>query len=172
MNFARINAQPTSLPSLGLSIFSKRHIYCGQPDTPLHAYWTCSRFDTDTSDEITRPKHLVTEAINTSEHLPCMWFRGILPSNLTDLPAGIPPPAESSMCFSRPNKPESSWPSAQYYGGASGGNFSILVLRRVAVGISVFNESNELQFGVQASLCGPIQIVAKIEAYALLLGSY
>ena len=74
------------------------------------------------------------------------------------------------MCLRGPNKPDSYWPSAQYYGDASGGKFtSIPSLRRVAVGVAAYNDDNELQFGVQASPCGPVQSVARGEAYALLL---
>ena len=102
--------------------------------------------------------------------IPCLWFRGILPASFTQLPPGIFPASEPTLCISGPSKPEDFWPSSLYYGDASGSFFSQTpALRRVGVGLAVYDDSNAFLFGVQSALPGPVQTVPRGEAFALLL---
>ena len=62
------------------------------------------------------------------------------------------------------------WPSGWYFGDGSGGAFgSIPQLTRCGIGICAVGEDHKTAFTASTPLGGPVQTVARAEAFALLI---
>ena len=48
----------------------------------LHQYWTCPKLDKSPWPEVANTQYLLPKAVAEFESLPCLWLRGLLPSNL------------------------------------------------------------------------------------------
>ena len=58
---------------------------CGTaPETSLHAFWTCPCNSSIEESIIEKTNKYVQRAVEEADLFPCMWFRGLLPSSMTD----------------------------------------------------------------------------------------
>ena len=118
-------------------------------------------------DEILKSQHLVPKAEAECQDLPCLWLRGIFPMGLTELKPEHQPLEQTYYVLRGPRKPEGegSWPSATYFGDASGGFYtSYRTLRRVGMGIAAYTqEQGAPLFQCQLPLTGKVQTVPRGE---------
>ncbi len=121
--------------------------------------------------------HLIPAAANGVLDFPCLWLRGLLPSELllsSEHP--LPPPRSVDMVkfydpFGITPDPEV-WP-AGLYGIASGGRWgSVPQLRRCGCGVSRLTSLDPpftLQWGAWFPLVGEVQTVPRAELYAIFM---
>ena len=109
------------------------------------------------------------QAIEGVKEHPCLWLRGILPSEFTQIPSEhANPPDELILNFVNPEF--QIWGSGTYYGDASGGeNTHYQSLRRVGVAVVFCVKLGVTSFGVSSNLPGSIQTVGRGEVFALVL---
>lgn len=104
--------------------------------------------------------------MQNSTDQPCLWFRGILPSSLINIPPEEAPVTQSNITYVNPVGFEIS--SGTYYGDASGSdNTEYPDIRRVGCAFAKLTEQDELAFAAHFPLPGEIQTVARGELYAL-----
>ena len=94
---------------------------CGvESETALHAFWTCSHNCKLDHNHVNNTHKNISAAVAQSEVFPCLWLRGILPSEF----ARAPHPqdlARDDLTIEYLNSDCAIWNSKTYYGDASGG---------------------------------------------------
>ncbi len=103
-----------------------------------------------------------------STEFPCLWLRGILPSQFTDIDPQYVPPNTVKYTYINHTSTSIVWASGTYYGDASGGEFSSFApIRRAGCGLAAISDDGTLRFGVSFNLPGTVQTVPRGELYAL-----
>ena len=96
-----------------------------------------------------------------------MWFRGILPKELTVLPEGNQPIEAQQLTI---NDTVKEWTSGTYYGDASGGKYTkYKMLRRVGCAVVSVDDEGQVVLRAHTPLPGPVQTVGRGELFALLI---
>ena len=144
---------------------------CGMPDSDLHTFWTCEHNNNLEDSEVVGTQKLIERAVAESEEYPCLWLRGILPSNLSTIPDEYLPnnnTVHTYVSYSTPIE-DCIVTSGLYYGDASGGTFSSYPkLTRCGVGFCKVDRHTEQRlWGVQLNLPGLVQTVPRAELFAL-----
>ena len=144
---------------------------CGMPDSDLHTFWTCEHNNNLEDSEVVGTQKLIDRAVAESEEYPCLWLRGILPSNLSTIPDEYLPnnnTVHTYVSYSTPIE-DCIVTSGLYYGDASGGTFSSYPkLTRCGVGFCKVDRHTEQRlWGVQLNLPGLVQTVPRAELFAL-----
>ena len=132
----------------------------------LHTFWTCKCTQSIDHNFIIKSNVHINDAIKEASRYPCLWFRGILPSELTLLPDNIAPDDEPCFKYINPI----SWTSGVYYGDASGGVYSkYQKLIRVGCAVAQVDQDGEVTTAAYTPLPGVVQTVGRGELYALLI---
>ena len=114
---------------------------------------------------ITKSKVYVNDAITNASKHPCLWLRGILPIELTELPNHIKPIDQQQLVFINDNDV---WDSGTYYGDASGGKHTKYQgLRRVGCAVVRVDSTGVPVVGSYTPLPGEVQTVGRGELFAL-----
>ena len=70
----------------------------------LQQFWCCPA-NVDIDDEaVSKTQNLIPSALAQAEHLPCLWFRGILPASLTSIDPQFAPIKELDVMYTSPDK--------------------------------------------------------------------
>ena len=86
---------------------------------------------------VTSTQTLIPQAVFEADSKPCMWLRGILPTD-TILPSLPIPPTDTTIVkrINDNSRPIPDWNSGTYYGDGSGGEYSSFpLIRRCGVGL-------------------------------------
>ena len=95
---------------------------CNQAEeSSLHCFWTCPCNTAIEDEAVVSTQNLVQAAETHSKDIPCLWLRGILPSELTTVPEQYAAPDEFTPIYINP---PTHYTSGKYYGDGSGGEFS------------------------------------------------
>ncbi len=140
----------------------------GQPETALHCLWTCpsNAFIEDEAVRITQD--LVPTATTQSEVLPCLWLRGIMPSEFLVIPPEAQPVSISIVTWTVGCSELVT--SGTYYGDASGGaHTKYPEIRRVGCAFASVNDRGETICAAHFPLPGDAQTVARGELYSLVI---
>jgi hypothetical protein len=141
-----------------------------------HQFWSCPALASSVWPEVESTNYLIPAAANGMLEFPCLWLRGLLPSELliaNDHP--IPPPSSVDKIsifdpFGITPDPEV-WPPGLYGTDASGGRWgSYPLLRRCGCGVSRLTSLDppyQLQWGAWFPLVGELQTVPRAELYAI-----
>jgi hypothetical protein len=143
-----------------------------ETDDDLHAYWKCPRHAHSEDEAIIKSQFLIDMAVAESVTSPSLWFRGLLPSNSIKLPIDFQQQYDFRACIiDGPHIPEDRniWPSAVYFGDASGGIYSEFpTIRRVGVGIAAYSsEQGHPLFSMYCPLESKVQTVPRGETNVL-----
>ena len=143
---------------------------CGQLDTPLHQFWTCSHLDTIDDNRIASTQDLVQLAVDGSQHYPCLWLRGLLPASMLAIPDMYSPIDKLDITYVAGWQPGISLPTGTYFTDASGGlDHDVPSLRRCGVGICASPPLNPIGApgGLHYPLPGEVQTVPRGELHAI-----
>ena len=116
-------------------------------DSLFHMCWECPgnlEIDHPAIHDTNNLAH--TAAVGCHDY-PCLWLRGILPSNLVALPPGNEPPASPQYSITNPlGTPASNmWTSGIYYGDGSGGSLAeYSSIRRCAFSVVFMGPQNQM----------------------------
>jgi len=152
-------------------------VLCGANECDdYHQFWSCPSLATSTWPEVESTNYLVPAAASGMRDFPCLWLRGLLPSELLvtrDHP--IPPPRSVDNVsvydpFGITPDPEV-WPPGLYGTDASGGRWgSYPLLRRCGCGVARLTSMDppfRLEWGAWFPLVGELQTVPRAELYAI-----
>ena len=159
---------------------SPKCVRCGaENDDALHCFWQCPANNNIEEESVSSTQSLCGAAQAQVLTHPCLWLRGILPRDLTNIPEEYLPTHDHKCTYTYINEgvlvdttdaqqANIRWESGTYYGDASGGELTAYSeLRRVGVAVCKIYDTGKLQFGVRSNLPGDIQTVARGELFAL-----
>jgi len=145
-------------------------LFCGQPDTAHHRYWSCPRLATHHDNTITSTNHY-TSLITTYTWAQCLWYRGLLPAGLgTGAPLDLWDHELSTISttnFESMAKDQ----QAKIGTDGSGGPSQAAHSRRVASAVAFIKFDTDgrgiQEVAVKASQCPGQQTVPRAELYAV-----
>ena len=102
-------------------------VACGaSPCDDYHQFWGCSELANSVWPEVESTNYLVPRAASEVAALPCLWLRGLLPSDMClEVPIPLPPLVDDIVIcdpFSLTPDPDI-WPAGLYGTDASGGRW-------------------------------------------------
>ena len=143
---------------------------CNQSaETSFHTFWECPCNALIEDEAIQSTQDLFQQASEQYLIEPCLWLRGMLPSNHNIVPVEHKPISDIDVKYHYADRVNNIiWGSGVYYGDASGGKHtSYKSLRRCGIACVCFI-AGIFHFGFSANLPGSIQTVGRGELYALL----
>ena len=64
---------------------------CGEPDSALHQFWTCSHNQHIDDPRVSTAQDLIPLAVAEANVFPCLWLRGMLPRDRLVVPVRFSP---------------------------------------------------------------------------------
>ncbi len=113
-------------------------LYKLHPGTSKHTFCECNVINNLDDDNIVETAYLIPKACAEADSCPCLWLRGILPHNLTQVPDDKNNIVyEPHYQYDLNMPPIGEWESGTYFGDGTGGkDTSYPTLRRCGVGVS------------------------------------
>ena len=150
--------------------------FCGHEGVDdFHQFWGCPSLDSSEWPEVKATQYLVPRAKVEGVKYPCLWLRGLLPSNLC-VEEPIPPPIDHLQLYvydphSLTPDPHV-WPPGLYGTDGSGGELSAYPeLRRVGCGVSrvdcTAGGGFDVIWSANFALPGDVQTVPRGELFAI-----
>jgi hypothetical protein len=138
------------------------------PETALHTFWTCPCNKDIDEPIIAKTNKHIQRAVDEADVYPCLWFRGLLPTEIIDKVVIPAPTDDINIEYINPENIE--WTSGVYYGDASGGEHTQhSKLRRCGVGLVSVLPDGTINFGLHTNMPGVVQSVGRGELMALLI---
>ena len=145
-------------------------------ETALHLIWHCPANAQISDERVVDSQHLISHADQGVQQHPCLWLRGLLPSDLVAI--NTPVVTQCELTFYGQVVPHTGWEPGHFYTDCSGGPFSSFPpIRRAGFGIAVIREDDHLYraeqwdvflWGAYGPVPGLSQTVPRGELYAIL----
>jgi len=134
---------------------------CGtEPETALHCFWTCPANPNIDEEAVRDTQYLINTAVEKHEQCPCLWLRGILPSEYIQVPPDSNPVAVSNPKYIIGSSLQLE--SGTYYGDASGGtNTKYAEIRRVGCAFVQISSQGNPTLVAHFPLPGDVQTVSR-----------